>query len=240
METVSECTIRHASVSLHQNEQQQQQHNEPSTAPFSDLYVVSPPPRNNNNTNSAKRPSRNRASLTPPPHSEKINRAIRTAECQLDAAVDDVHRYISQGCPDSDTVDRCHLLFNSPDSDYSDDLLSPKVLPNFNSPLNGENLSSEFQFDDSNVENEEPNAGSNSCDHNNRHEHLDKNKFLDQTAKYSIIKPRVRRPHSPVNNVDESAIEIGLGTKGRILRFDGSKFQVWPPLNSSESGDGLM
>ncbi|KAL7503129.1 hypothetical protein ACHAXN_003089 [Cyclotella atomus] len=234
--TESACTMSNATASLHRNEQQQRIEDEfSSTAPFSDLCLVSPPPRNhNNNPNSTKRPPRIRSSLTPPPYSEKINRAIRTAECQLDAAVDDMHRYISQGCPDSDTVDRCHLHFNSPDSDYSDDLLSPKVLPNFNSPLNGENLASEFQFDDSNVENEEPNVCKSGGDDEQTHSGCP-----DKTKTDSTTKPYIGRlgcPSSPASN-DVDEITIGPGTKGRILRFDGSKFQVWPPLNSSDSGD---
>ncbi|KAL7490367.1 hypothetical protein ACHAWX_000248 [Stephanocyclus meneghinianus] len=109
-----------------------------ATAPvspcLSELYLVSPPRRNTSNISSNHAPSM-RASLTPPPHSEKINRAIRTAEFQLDAAVYDVHRYISQGCSDSDRGDMARDFTGSPESEYSDDLLSPRVLPDFASPM---------------------------------------------------------------------------------------------------------
>jgi SNF2 family DNA or RNA helicase len=101
--------------------------NDTSTlSPLSDFYIVSPP---------LCKPQTNltpiRASLTPPPCSEKINRAIRTAEHNLDAAVENVHRYISQGCPDSDTEGAPAMRGGSPDSEYSDDLFSPQNLPDF-------------------------------------------------------------------------------------------------------------
>ncbi|KAL7519882.1 hypothetical protein ACHAWX_004636 [Stephanocyclus meneghinianus] len=102
---------------------------------LSDLYLVSPPPRimnnpGNNACGSINTPSI-RASLTPPPHSEKIHRAIRTAASQLDAAVHDVQHYISQGCPDSDVEANARERGGTPGSEYSDDFMSPKVLPDF-------------------------------------------------------------------------------------------------------------
>ena len=180
-----------------------------------------------------------RSSLTPPPFYEKINRAIRTAECQLDAAVDDVHRYISRGCPDSDTVNRCRIFVESPASEYSDDFMSPKVLPDFNSPLNGENLASEFQFDHSNVENEEPNISNRGSFRS-----IGKENNVNQmrSKKNSTTKPKINNIGSSAspNSIDNSENEcnLGPGMKGRVLRFDGSKFQVWPPLNSSKSDVG--
>jgi SNF2 family DNA or RNA helicase len=93
-------------------------------SPLSDFYIVSPPPRH---------PSHRRTkdtSPTPPPCSEKINRAIRTAEYNLDAAVETVQRYIL--CQKYDGADGGQGDGGSPDSEYSDDFLfSPKNLPDF-------------------------------------------------------------------------------------------------------------
>lgn len=99
-----------------------------STSPdFSDLCIVSPLPHK---VGPSSNHTPTRTSLTPPPQSEKINRAIRTTSKNLDDAVEHVQRYISQGCPDSkEKGDRGHG--RSPESDYSDDMLSPKVLPDF-------------------------------------------------------------------------------------------------------------
>eukprot|EP00804_Cyclotella_cryptica_P019629 CCRYP_013986-RB/>CCRYP_013986-RB protein AED:0.03 eAED:0.03 QI:158/1/1/1/1/0.8/5/1739/623 len=102
---------------------------------LSDLYLVSPPPRTTHNaSNTICRGSHTpsiRSSLTPPPHSEKIHRAIRTAASQLDAAVDEVQRYIFQGCPDSDVEGDARRTGGTPGSEYSDDFMSPQVLPDF-------------------------------------------------------------------------------------------------------------
>lgn len=99
-----------------------------STSPdFSDLCIVSPLPHR---VGPSSNHTPTRTSLTPPSQSENINRAIRTTSKNLDDAVEHVQRYIFQGCPDSkEKGDRGHG--SSPESDYSDDMLSPKVLPDF-------------------------------------------------------------------------------------------------------------
>lgn len=201
--------------------------------PFSDLYIVSPPPQSNHKSTSKKRTPRPRASLTPPPCSEQINRAVRSAECQLDAAVDDVQRYISQGCPDSDSKDRLCVRVGSPESDYSDDLLSPRNLPDFDSPLNGECLSFQSIKSDgygredvprncSNQENEEPNAHKIRTRPDNLHQ---KNQVKQHPCANS----------SPTKEDEISEFTNEQATRGRTLRFNGSRFEVLPPLNCSES-----
>lgn len=206
----------------------------------SDLYFVSPPLHNHMNENINKEPLRIRDSLTPPPFSEKINRAIRTAEHNLDAAVNDVHRYISQGCPDSDTGHKCSVSVKTPESEYSDDFMSPKVLPDFNSPLNAANLAAEFQFNDSNVENEEANILGN--DYEEVKTGVKESSNGKKTIKDDFIaKPQVgklRRAASPysIDNIENESTTMP-GMKGRILRFDGSKFRVWPPLNGFGSSE---
>jgi SNF2 family DNA or RNA helicase len=93
-------------------------------SPLSDFYIVSPPPRNPSHRRMTKD-----TSPTPPPCSEKINRAIRTAEHNLNAAVETVQRYI---CQKYDGVEGGQGDGGSPESEYSDDFLfSPKNLPDF-------------------------------------------------------------------------------------------------------------
>ena len=206
-----------------------------ASLPYSELYIVSPPPQNIHKSATKKRTPR----LTPPPYSEQINRAIRSAECQLDAAVDDVQRYISQGCPDIDSLDKLRIHVGSPESDYSDDLLSPKELPDFNSPLNGESLS--FKSDgydnknmpqnSSNQENEEPNTPKIKVQNNSPKEtSCDAGEINKEHVR------RLRRSDSSPSIEDEiSECTNGPAMKGRTLRFDGSRFEVWPPLNCSDS-----
>ena len=73
---------------------------------------------------SSKQNKKAKKSLSPPPppNSEVIQSAIRTAEHNLDEAVQNVQQYIWDSCPpDGDSI-------------YSVDVSSPKVLPDFNSP----------------------------------------------------------------------------------------------------------
>jgi hypothetical protein len=218
MESNIKSSYDDAVSSLHLKEQQPKANvdrDEPTAfLPFSELSISHP----------QNKPPRIRASLTPPPHSEKISRAIRTVECQLDAAVDDVQRYISRGCPDSDTAERCRVVVGSPESDYSDDMLSPKVLPDFNSPLvrgslafKSDQLTDEGTLceESFNMENEEPNSN-------------DRQTNTSAATKSNNQKPTL--PPSPAS-VDNGIILCTM--KGRVLRFNGSKFDVWPPLKGS-------
>ena len=198
---------------------------------FTDLCIVSPPLNNKKNIKNT--------TLTPPPNSEAINRVIRTAEHNLDEAVETVQRYISEGCPDSDSIDnKCRVLVGSPESDYSNDISSPKVLPDFNSPINGETL--EFDSDDgsskysSGRENHDPNStcetrGNSNSLKNNISSHDDSNKE-NKTVK--LHNRQLIHPASPTVDGKECIV---TGMKGRTLRFNGKNFQVWPPLNNTES-----
>ena len=198
---------------------------------FTDLCIVSPPLKNNKIIKNT--------TLTPPPNSEVINRAIRTAEHNLDKAVETVQRYISEGCPDSDSIDKCRVLVGSPESDYSNDLSSPKVLPDFNSPLNSG--TQEFDSDYGSIkfpsdrENYDPNStGKTTMNFNSLKNNISSHDDSSADNKTAYLHNRpILHPASPMV-YDEECIVTGM--KGRTLLFNGKIFQVWPPLNNTESG----
>jgi hypothetical protein len=228
---------------------------------LSELYLVSPPQRNTCNSSSNRVPPI-RASLTPPPHSEKINRAIRAAESQLDAAVYDVHRYISQGCSDSARGEVARDFSGSPESDYSDDLLSPRVLPDFLSPMMGAAVGNEpvdsfsrmsyrrrilDDEGDNDAESRSSDAGDigegtpelsidskhGSCtDKENLNVSDDNRVNIKRNQQNDKGKRRTMRTKTPVS-VKLTNEDQSETMELRTLQLVEGKFQVWPPLRSS-------
>ena len=189
------------------------------------MLLVSPPPTNII-VESTLTPS-GHMSLTPPLYSERINRAIRTAEYQLDAAVDDVQRFISEGCPDSNSVTRRRLVLESPDSDYSDDLNSPRELPDFRSPtvlhikhFGVKSSSSDDECHDDATKESNSSSGD-----------------LKQKSDKPCTEYRSRNYARTVlteSRDDNEGLEDPEAMELRTLRLVDGKFQVWPPLKHSD------